>query len=121
MPSRDIKRAAKQKKRREEAAAKQAASRPTPRATLVKKAARQVAPRAIPVKASPKDPRSRRNTDDYFTALKKSEEEDKKKRAADQLKYREARDPKKPDEMSAKQAAMLREYGPAGRKYYEGK
>lgn len=116
--SREIfKRAAKQKKRREESEAK--AARPAPRATLVKKAARRTATRTAPA-PPPKDPFSRVNVDDELTAVKKLEEKDKKKRAADQLKYKQAKDPNSKG-MSTKQAAMLREYGPAGRKYYEGK
>jgi len=109
MPSRDLKRASRQSKRRAEA--KKAAR--APRATLVKQAARQKAPRAIPVKSSPKDPRSRVNTVDELTAVEESIKEDKKKRAADQLKYRQATDNEK--------NVMLRALGPAGRKYYEGK
>ena len=106
-----FKRAAKQQKRREESEAK--AARPAPRATLVKKAAHQKAPRAIPVKSSPKDPRSRVNTVDELTAVEESIKEDKKKRAAAQRKYKAANDNEK--------RAMLRAHGPAGRKYYEGK
>ena len=107
--SREVfKRAAKQKKRREESEAK--AARPAPRATLVKKASSQKAPRAIPVE-KPKDPRSRVNTTDELSAVKEAEKADKKKKAADQKKYK----------ASKNKAAMLREYGPAGKKRYEGK
>jgi hypothetical protein len=53
------------------------------------------------------------NTVDELTAVEESIKEDKKKRAAAQRKYKAANDNEKRD--------MLREHGPAGRKYYEGK